>query len=417
MGGDRMKRVVITGIGCVTPLGTGKKALWKGVKRGRSVIKRIDRFDASALKSRIAATVDNFDPLNYMDAKSARRFDRFSGLAVASAGMALEDAHLEIDRSDGVGVGAYIGSALGGVANAESEHTQFVNKGFGAVDRLIALSVFNGAGACNVSIVFGLKGPSLSNGNSCASGTIAIGEAYRLIKNGHVTTMLAGGAEAPLSPLCFGAFDLIGAMSTRNDAPEEASRPFDRERDGFVMAEGAAVFVLEERGHALRRGARIYAEILGYGVTSDAHHMTIPRPDGTQAARAVQIAMKEARTAPQSIDYINAHGSSTPLNDKTETLAMKLVFGSRASRIPISATKAMHGHALGASGAMEVAIGLLAMQKKFIPPTINLETPDPECDLDYVPKIGRRKDIRHMLTHSFGFGGSNAALVIGSSEC
>ena len=259
-----------------------------------------------------------------------------------------------------------------------------------------------------------MKGPSLSNANSCASGTIAIGEAFHLIKAGHINVMLAGAAEAPLAPLCFGAFDLIGAMSTRNDSPATASRPFDLKRDGFVMAEGAAVFVLEEYGHAVQRGARIYAEILGYGVTSDAHHMTIPRPDGSQASRAITLALKEARVHPRELDYISAHGSSTSLNDKTETLALKIALGPAAKTIPISATKAMHGHALGASGAMEVAITLLGMQNNHIPPTLNLKNPDAECDLDYVPNQSRTKKLRTILTHSFGFGGSNAALVIGT---
>jgi 3-oxoacyl-[acyl-carrier-protein] synthase II len=410
------KRVVITGIGCTTPLGTGKEGLWQGVQRGKSAVKRITRFDPSFLHSQIAAQVEDFDANDYMDAKSARRLDRFSQFAVASTGMALKDARLAIDQSDGVGTGTYIGSALGGVVNAEEEHTRFIRKGFGAVNKLIALSVFGGAGACNVSIYFGFKGPALSNANSCASGSIAVGEAFRLIRNGHVKVMLAGGSEAPLAPLCFGAFDLIRAMSTRNDAPGTASRPFDRERDGFVMGEGAAVFVLEEFGQAVRRGAHIYAEILGYGVTSDAHHMTVPRPDGSQAARAITLALREARVKPDEIDYINAHGSSTPLNDKTETLALKIALGKAAYKIPLSATKAMHAHALGASGAIELAISLLAMQNGYIPPTINLQNPDPECDLDYVPQKSRRKTLRRVLTHSFGFGGSNAALVIGSPQ-
>ena len=328
--------------------------------------------------------------------------------------MELEDARLVIDRQDGERIGAYIGTALGGVSKAEHEHELFMQKGFDAVNRLIALSVFSGAGACNVSIALGLKGPSLSNANSCSSGTIAIGVAFRMIQRGEVDVMLAGGAEAPLSPLCFGAFDLIHAMSCRNSDPQKASRPFDKDRDGFVMAEGAAVMVLEERMHALKRGAKIYGEIRGYAVTSDAHSMTIPRPDGTQAARAMQNALKEAKLQPADVDYINAHGSSTPLNDKTETLAIKTTFGKHAGKKPISATKAMHGHALGASGAIEVAIGLLAIENEWIPPTINLETPDPECDLDYTPHAGRTCKIRHMLTQSFGFGGTNAALVIES---
>jgi 3-oxoacyl-[acyl-carrier-protein] synthase II len=410
-----MRRVVVTGIGAITPIGTGKRGLWEGVRRERSAVRKITRFDASQLKSQIAAEVDGFDPLDYMDAKTARRIDRFSQFAVAASAGALQDARLTIDPSDGVGTGAYIGSALGGVGHAENEHTRLVQQGFEAVNRLIALSVFTGAGASNVSIAFGLKGPALSNANSCASGTVAIGEAYRLIQGGHVDVMLAGGAEAPLSPLCFGAFDLIGAMSSRNDSPESASRPFHRDRDGFVMAEGAAVLVLESLESAQRRGVPIYAEVTGYGVTSDAHHMTIPRPDGSQAARAVTLALKEASVAPGDVDYINAHGSSTILNDKTETLALRQALGSNVQAIPISATKAMHAHALGASGAIEVAIGLLAMQNDHVPPTINLDAADPACDLDYTPNTGRPRTLRTILTHSFGFGGTNAALVLQKS--
>lgn len=407
-----MTRVVITGIGAILPLGTGKTAVWDGIRRGKSVVRRIDRFDASTLHSQIAAHVEGFDALDYMDTKAARRLDRFSQFAVACAGMAMQDASLLIDPSDGIGTGVYIGSALGGVGHAENEHTRLVQEGFSAVNRLIALSVFTGAAASNVSIAYGLKGPALSNANSCASGTISVGEAYRLIQHGHVDAMLAGGAEAPLSPLCFGAFDLIGAMSTRNDSPETASRPFDKDRDGFVMAEGGAIFVLESLEHAERRGARIYAEVLGYGVTSDAHHMTMPRPDGAQASRAIQLAMREAKVTPAELDYVNAHGSSTLLNDSTETLAIKQALGESAYKVPISATKAMHGHALGASGAMELAIGLLASDHSYVPPTVNLQQPQDLCDLDYVANEGRKRAIHTWLTHSFGFGGANAALVL-----
>jgi len=409
-----MKRVVITGIGCVTPLGIGKESLWSGVRRAESMVKPLTRFDASSLKSRIAASIDDFDPLNFMDAKSARRLDRFSQFAVACAGMALKDSRLALETAQENTMGVYIGSALGGVGNAEEEHTRLVQKGFSAVDKLIAMSVFSGAGAANVSIHFGLCGPALSNANSCASGTLSVGEAFRLIQRGDVDVMLAGGAEAPLYPLCFGAFDLIGAMSTRNETPQTACRPFDRTRDGFVMAEGAAIMVLEERTHALKRAAPIYAEILGYGATSDAHHMTIPRPDGKQAARAVAMALKEAKLNAANLDSINAHGSSTPLNDKTETLALKQALGELAARkIPVSATKAMHGHALGASGAMEMAISVLSLENQFLPATLNRQHPDPECDLNFVSTSGQSATLRHVLTHSFGFGGSNAALILG----
>jgi 3-oxoacyl-[acyl-carrier-protein] synthase II len=295
---------------------------------------------------------------------------------------------------------------------AESECLTFLRKGLRATNPMLALSVYGGSGGCNISIEMGACGPNLANSNSCASGTIAVGSAMQAIRLGQADVMLAGGAEAPLFPLCYGAFALIRAMSTRNDEPEKSCRPFDRQRDGFVMGEGSAVLVLEEMGHAVRRNARTYGEIAGYACTNDAYHMTAPLPDGSQAARAISLALRDAGISPTEVEYINAHGSSTPLNDRAETLAIKSVFGERAYRIPISGTKAMHGHSLGAAGAIEACICSLAMSEGFLPPTVNLEDPDPDCDLDYIPLVERNQAVSCTLSNSFGFGGINAAIVL-----
>jgi len=308
-------------------------------------------------------------------------------------------------------MGAMMGTALGGVAEAESQHLNYLRGGVREVDPSLALKVFAGASSCNVAIEFGCTGPNSTNGMSCASGTIAIGDALRCIRRGEADIMLAGGVEAPLSPLSFGAFAIIRAMSTRNADPKSASRPFDAGRDGFVMAEGAAVLLLEERSRAVARGARIYAEVCGYGLTNDAHHMTAPRPDGRQAARAMRLALDEAHVAPSLVGYINAHGSSTPLNDPTETSSIKQVFGDHAYRVPLSGTKGYYGHALGASGAIEAAICALASERSWLPPNVNLTTPDPACDLSYLTGEGQQASPEYLMSNSFGFGGINAALV------
>jgi 3-oxoacyl-[acyl-carrier-protein] synthase II len=326
--------------------------------------------------------------------------------------MAIEDASLDLAREDRDRVGSMMGSALGGVGYAEEQMINYLQGGVRAVDPSVAFKVFGGAASCNIAIEFGVTGPNSTNSMSCASGTIAIGDAFRQIRDGYADVMIAGGSEAPLAPLSFGAFAIIRAMSTRNDDPASASRPFDRGRDGFVMGEGAAVLVLEEWERAVARGARIYAELLGFAVTNDAHHMTAPRPDGRQAARAMTLALGDADVRPHEIGYVNAHGSSTPLNDPTETLALKQVFGDHAARIPVSSTKGYYGHALGASGAFETAISALALLDEWLPPTVNLECPDDGCDLDYVPGHGRAARVDHVLTNSFGFGGINAALVL-----
>jgi 3-oxoacyl-[acyl-carrier-protein] synthase II len=408
---DSARRVVITGIGAVTPIGIGVEGLWEGLRRGRSAVQGITRFDPSPFRTRIAAQVDDFHPTDHIEERRARRIDRFGQLSVASSRLALADAELNLARENPDRVGVMMGTALGGVGMAETQHARYVEGGIRAVDASLALMVFAGAASCNVAIEFGVTGPNSTNGMSCASGTIAIGDGFRAIRRGEADVMIAGGAEAPLAPLSFGAFAIIRAMSTRNDDPGTASRPFDAERDGFVMGEGASVLVLEERGRAIARGARIYAEVCGYGLTNDAHHMTAPRPDGAQAARAMRLALTESEAAATEVGYVNAHGSSTPLNDSSETGAIKQVFGDHARRLAVSGTKGYYGHALGASGAIEAAICALASHRGWLPPTINLRTPDPACDLDYLAAGGREARPDYLMSNSFGFGGINAALV------
>lgn len=405
------RRVVITGIGAITPIGTGADQLWAGLRQGRSAVQCVTRFDPTPFKSRIAAQVNDFVPTDHLEERRARRLDRFGQFSVAATRLALTDAGVDLAREDRDTIGVMMGTALGGVAFAEAQYPEFLRGGPKAVDPTLALMVFAGASSCNVAIEFGLTGPNSTNGMSCASGTIAVGEAFRAIMRGDADAMVAGGIEAPLAPLCFGAFAIIRAMSTRNDDPARASRPFDQTRDGFVMGEGAAVLVLEERGRALARGAPIYAEVCGYGLTNDAHHMTAPRPDGRQAARAMQLALREAHLAPTDIGYINAHGSSTPLNDPTETGSIKQVFGDHAYRLVLSGTKGYYGHALGASGAIEAAICSLSLRNGWLPPTVNLETPDPACDLSYIRGDGQAAQPEFVLSNSFGFGGINASLV------
>jgi 3-oxoacyl-[acyl-carrier-protein] synthase II len=405
------RRVVITGVGAVTPIGIGVGGLWDGLRRHRSAVRCITRFDPTLFKSRVAGEVDDFHASDHIEERRARRLDRYSQFTIAATRMALGDAELDLAREDPDRVGAMMGTALGGVAHGERQYHNFVHGGVREVDPALALTVFAGAASCNIAIEFGCTGPNSTNGMSCASGAIAIGEAFRAIARDEADVMIAGGAEAPLAPLCFGAFAIIRAMSTRNDDPAHASRPFDAGRDGFVMAEGSAVLVLEERGRALARGAPIYAEVCGYGLTNDAWHMTAPRPDGRQAARCMRIALREAGVEPSDVGYINAHGSSTPLNDPTETGSIKQVFGDHAYRVPLSGTKGYYGHALGASGAIEAAICALASRHGWLPPTVNLETPDPECDLDLIRDAGRAASPEVILSNSFGFGGINAALV------
>jgi 3-oxoacyl-[acyl-carrier-protein] synthase II len=410
------RRVVVTGIGVITPIGVGTEGLWQGLRNGQSAVQGITRFDPSPFRSRIAAQVNDFHAGDHIEERKVRRLDRFSQFSVAATRLAIADAELDLGREDSDRIGVMMGTALGGIGRAEEEHGHYVEGGIRAVDPSLALSVFAGAASCNIAIEFGVSGPNSTNGMSCASGTIGIGEGLRAIRRGDADVMLAGGAEAPLAPLCFGSFAIIRAMSTRNDDPATASRPFDTGRDGFVMAEGAAVLVLEERQRALARGARIYLELCGYGLTNDAHHMTAPRPDGRQAARAMRLALADARVEPHEVGYLNAHGSSTPLNDPTETSAIRQVFDGHAGRLAVSGTKGYYGHALGASGAIEAAICSLASARAWLPPTVNLTLPDPACDLGYITGQGRVADPEILLSNSFGFGGINACLVFRRNE-
>lgn len=408
------RRVVVTGLGIITPIGIGMDGLRTGLRAGRSAVDTITTFDTSPFVSHMAAQVKGFDPTPYLDGKKLKRLDKFSQFAVAASKMAVADASLDLRLTDCDRMGVCLGTALGGVGFAEEQYPAFLAQGPRGVNPMLALSVFNGAGSCNVAIELGITGPATANGNSCAASPIAIGRAVDFIRSGTCDVMLAGGSEAPLSPLCYGAFAIIRAMSQRNDDPQTASRPFDKDRDGFVMAEGAAMLVLEEWGHAQARGARIYGEILSHACTNDAFHMTQPRTDGAQAARCMRLALEGAYLTPSDIGYVNAHGSSTPLNDSTETLALKQVFGDSVNTLPVSGTKGFHGHALGATGAWEAAISLLCLHDGWLPPTLNLRTPDPACDLDYIPETqGRTAQVDHVLSNSFGFGGINACLVFG----
>jgi 3-oxoacyl-[acyl-carrier-protein] synthase II len=403
---------VVTGLGPITAAGSGVEGLWRGLRARASPIAPVTAFDASPWRTRIAAEVRDFRAEDHMDPRTARRLDRYSRFAVASIGLALRDAGLAPGDADPDRVAVQVGSALGGVAHAERQVVAFLQEGIRAVDPRVALHTFCGAASCNAAIHFGFTGPNSTNAMSCASGTIAIGDAWRLVRSGEADVAIAAGVEAPLAPLSFGAFAIIRAMSARNDEPARACRPFDADRDGFVMGEGACALVLEREDHAAARGAAVYGEVCGYGITNDAHHMTAPRPDGTQAARAIERALLSAGIAPHEVDLVSAHASSTTLNDATETLAIRTAFGAHAQRLAVFGTKPYHGHALGASGAMEAAITLLAMGRGWIPPTLNLERADPACDLDYVTGEGREARPAVAVSDSFGFGGINAAIAL-----
>ncbi len=410
------RRVVITGIGAVTPIGTGAKGLWAGVKREKSAVALITHFDPTPFNCHVAAEIPDFQPETYIDPKRMKRLDRFSRLAVVAALLAMEDASLTTAEIDPDRTGVCLGTALGGIEAAEEAMHHYLAGGLRAVNPSLALSVFGGAGSCNIAIELGLYGYNTANSDSCASSPIAMGNALNAIQRGDVDVMLAGGAEAPLFPLTFGAFALIRAMTTRNHDPEHACRPFDKDRDGFVMAEGSAILVLEEREHAVRRGAKIYAELCGFGLSNDGSHMTAPRADGEKATLAMKRAIANAGISPSDISYVNAHGSSTPLNDSSETKAIKNVFGKHADSMPVSATKPMHGHSLGATGAIEAAICAMTFGHRHLPPTINLDQPQAGLDLDYIPHHGRAAEPEVILSNSFGFGGINAAIVLGHPD-
>lgn len=411
-----MRRVVITGLGAITPLGGDAQRSWSAVCEGRSGIRRITRFDPTPFRTQIAGEVQEFRPEEFLDRREIRRMDLFVQYAVVAARMAVEDAALSLQEEEPQRVGVIVGTGFGGLITLERNHIALLNQGPQRVSPLFLPMMIANMASAQVSIHLGAKGPNSCVVTACATGAHCIGDAFRVIQRGDAEVMIAGGTEATLTPLMVAGFDAMRAMSTRNDEPERASRPFDRERDGFVPAEGAGVMVLEELEHARRRGARIYAELIGYGLTGDAYHVTAPDPEGDGAARCMAMALRDAGISPAEVDYINAHGTSTPLNDVVETMAIKRVFGEHAYRVPVSSTKSMTGHLLGAAGSVEAIFTVLAIRDGIIPPTINLEEPDPQCDLDYVPQRARRQEVRVAMSNSFGFGGANAVLVFRKLE-
>ena len=404
-------RVVVTGIGMVTPLGLDTPSTWKALLAGKSGVDRITAFDAEAFETRIAAEVKGFDPLTCMDRKEAKHCDRFVQLATAAAMEAMAHSRLKIDASNAEQTGVIIGSGIGGIGTLSNQFQVLASRGPSRISPFLIPMMIADMGSGHLSMRLGAKGPNFCTVSACSSGADAIGESAEMIKRGEVRAMVAGGAEAAVVPISVAGFAAAGALSKRNDDPQKASRPFDAGRDGFILGEGAGVLVLEELEYARARGARILAELTGYGATADAHHVTQPAPAGEGGARAMRIALKKSGMEPKDIDYINAHGTSTPMNDKFETMAIKSVFGPEAYKVPISSTKSMTGHLLGAAGAIEAAFSVLAIQEGMIPPTINLVTPDPDCDLDYTPHIPRRGVVNTALSNSFGFGGHNSCLV------
>lgn len=406
-----MRRVVVTGLGCVSPLGLDVNTTWKSILEGKSGAAHITRFDSSGYKTRIAAEVKDFDPEKFMDKKDAKKMDLFIQFAVAASKMALEDSGLVIDDSNAEMVGVYIGAGLGGLPEIENEKRVLDEGGPRKVSPFFIPKVIANLAPGYVAILTGAKGPNLSIVTACATGVHSIGEAFHAIRRGDIDACIAGGTEATITPLAVGGFNAMRALSTRNEEPEKASRPFDKDRDGFVIGEAGAVMVIEELTHARARGARIYAELSGYGASCDAYHLTAPDPEGAGAARCMRMALKCAGIKPEEVDYINAHGTSTPFNDYFETLAIKKVFGDHARKLWVSSTKSMTGHCLGAAGSLEAIFSVLTLNEGMVPPTINYETPDPECDLDYVPNVSREKEVRAVLTNSFGFGGTNGSLL------
>ena len=406
------KRVVVTGMGVVSPVGSGIEKFWKSLVEGKSGIRPITQFDATLFDSRISGDVVDYDPLAHFNSKDARNFSRFIQLALVATKEAVADAKLDIPNLDATRIGVLVGSGIGSIRSAEEEYQKFLDKGPGRISPFFIPRMIINEASGQVSIMTGAKGPCTCVVTACATGANAIGDAFRMIQYGEVDAMIAGGTESATTILGVGGFCALKALSKRNDAPEKASRPFDLNRDGFVMGEGAGVVILESLEHAKKRGAKIYAEIVGYGRTADAYHTTAPEEGGEGAVRAMEAALKDASLAPEQISYINAHGTSTYLNDKVETIAIKKTFKEYAKKVPISSTKSMTGHLLGAAGAVEFQACVLAIRDNVVPPTINLETPDPECDLDYVPNVARKIKVDACLSNSLGFGGHNATLIV-----
>jgi 3-oxoacyl-[acyl-carrier-protein] synthase II len=405
------RRVVVTGVGLVSPLGIGTGANWEALCAGRSGIGPITRFEASQFSARIAGEVKHFDPLQFVDKKDVKKMDVFIQLAIAASQFAMNDADLKIGAETATRTGVFIASGIGGFSTIEREHKALLEGGPRRISPFFIPAAIINLAAGQVSIRFGAKGPNSATCTACSASAHAIGDAFEIIKRNDADVMIAGGSEAAITPMGVGGFAAMRALSTRNDEPQRASRPFDKDRDGFIMGEGSGVIILEELEFATRRGAQIYAELVGYGMSADAFHITAPSEDGDGGMRVMQAALTRAGVQPQQVDYINAHGTSTPYNDKLETLAIKRVFGEHARKLAISSTKSMTGHLLGAAGGLEAGITALAIRHQRIPPTINYETPDPECDLDYVPNTSRAAKIEFALSNSFGFGGTNGALL------
>jgi len=411
-----MVRAVVTGMGVVAPNGIGIESFWRSIIGGVSGVGPITRFDASRHDARIAGEVKGFDPLQWLEKKDVRKMDLFIQYAVAAAQMAHDDSGLKVTDENRERVGIVVGTGMGGLPNLEEVHKIMLEKGPGRISAFFIPSIITNLASGQISMRFGMKGPNSCVCTACATGNHAIGDSLRIIQRGEADVMLAGGSEAVITPLTIGGFCAMKALSTRNDEPTRASRPFDKDRDGFVMSEGAGLMVLESLTHAKRRGAKIYAEIVGYGMSADAYHITLPAPEGEGAARSMRLALKDAGVAPSQVDYINAHGTSTPAGDVNETLAIKTVFNEHARKLAVSSTKSMTGHLLGAAGGVESVITVLALYHGILPPTINYEKPDPECDLDYIPNVARHAEVRHAMTNSFGFGGTNATLVLKKFE-
>jgi len=405
------KRVVITGLGVVIPIGIGVQTAWKNVCEGRSGIGHLTRFDPTGFETKIAGEVKGFIPENYIEKKEIKKMDLFIQYALAAAQEAVEDSQLRITPENSEQIGVIVGTGLGGLPTIEKYHRVLMEKGPGRITPFFIPMLIANLASGQIAIRFGAKGPNTCVVTACATGAHCIGDAFRVIMYGDAKAIIAGGTEANITPLTIGGFNSMKALSTRNGEPEKASRPFEKNRDGFVVAEGAGILILEELEFALNRGARIYSEIVGYGYTGDAYHITAPSPDGEGAARCMRMAMRDAGLNPEEIDYINAHGTSTPLNDATETQAIKAVFGKLAKKVPISATKSMTGHLLGAAGSTEAIFTNLSIRDGIFPPTINYDEPDPECDLDYVPNVARRKSIQTAMSNAFGFGGTNATVI------
>lgn len=410
------KRVVITGLGCVTPVGTGKDDFWVNIKSGVSGIDKITRFDYTNYQTQIAGEVKDFTPEDYISKKELKKMDRFTQFAMVASKLAVADSELDLNNIDGNRMGTVIGTGIGGVETIEAQHKNLLEKGNRRVSPFFIPMMIGNMAAGQVAIEFGAKGPSTNICTACASGTNSVGDAFKIIQRGDADIMIAGGTEAAVAEFAVAGFCNMKAMSTNNDNPQKASRPFDKDRDGFVMGEGCGILILEELESAIKRNAKIYAEIVGYGMTSDAYHITTPAENGEGAARAMQMAINDAEIEPEKIDYINAHGTSTYYNDLYETMAIKSVFGENAKNVSISSTKSMTGHLLGASGAIEAIVCALAIKDNFVPPTINLENPGEGMDLDYTPNKGKERTINYALSNSLGFGGHNATIVLKKYE-